>query len=393
MTHRESAADLLSHLLRDDASAWADAGQLAGEDLFDAALEHRVHLLLAWRLRQDSAAAVPCPVPTRQLFEEALRAEVAIEQLRRRELHGVLDALSVAGVEPLVFKGAALAFTHYPDPALRPCLDTDLLVRAAEVPDAARALERLGYRAALSITGELLNSPRPAEQVVRFKASSQIAYARSDGFGLHHECDLHWQPSIPHVFAPVLPRDALDRDAVAVPELGPHARTFGAVHALALACIHRVAHHHGTEHLLWLYDIHLIVERLSPADADAFAHLAAGSRISGVCLAGLAEAARRFDTRVPERCVARLRDDNARDPAAPSAAYLRPRLRKVDVLRADLAALDRWRDQVALVRDHLFPPRSYIERTYDVSTPALLPLLYARRLFSGAWKWFRPRQE
>jgi hypothetical protein len=388
-----SPADLLSDLLRDGASAWADTGQLAGGDLFNAALEHGVHLLLAWRLRQDAAALVVCPEPTQRLFEEALRAEAAIEQVRRRELHRVLDALSDAGVDPLVFKGAALAFTHYPDPVVRPRLDTDLLVRAAEVPDAARALERLGYRAALSITAELLNSPRPAEQVMRFKASSQIAYARSDGFGLHHECDLHWQPSIPHVFAPVLPREALDRDAVAVPELGPHARTFGAVHALTLACIHRIAHHHGTEHLLWLYDIHLLVERLSPADADAFVRIAAGTRISGVCLAGLAAAARRFDTRVPERCFARLVDDKARDPAAPSAAYLRPRLRKVDVLRADLAALGRWRDQAALVRDHVFPPRGYIERTYEVSTPALLPLLYARRLFSGARKWFRPRQQ
>jgi Uncharacterised nucleotidyltransferase len=386
-------ADLISRILRDGPSAWADIDRCAPEDLldlYDAAVGHRVHLLLAWQLHQQARADRVCPEPVRQRLEEALRREAVVEQVRRRELRRVLDGLDDSGVHPLLFKGAALAFTHYPDPVLRPSVDTDILVRAAEVPDAARALEQVGYRAPVSITAELLNSRHPAQRVLRFKASSQIAYALTDRFGLHHECDLHWHPSIPHAFAHVLTSDALDRLAIAVPALGPRARAFGAVHALTLACIHRVAHHHGTEHLLWSYDIHLLTERLTPGEADDFVRLASASRISGVCLMGLSAAVRRFDTRLPEGCLEALEDDHGRDPDAPSAPYLRPRLRQIDVLRSDFAALGTWRSQAALVWDHVFPPASYIEKTYGVSTRALISMMYARRLVSGAWKWLRP---
>jgi hypothetical protein len=386
-------ADVISRILRDGPSAWAEVRHFTPDDLlnlYDAAVAHRVHLLLAWQLHEQAPAHRSCPEPIRQRFKEALHAGAAVEQIRRRELRRVLDGLAEAGVQPLLFKGAALAFTHYPDPVLRPSVDADVLVRAAEVPDAARALEQLGYRPPVSITAELLNSRHPAQRVLRFKASSQIAYALTDRFGLHHECDLHWHASIPHAFAHVLTSDALDRDAVAVPQLGPGARAFGAVHALTLACIHRVAHHHGTEHLLWSYDIHLLAERLTPKDADEFVRLASAGRISGVCLMGLSAAARRFGTRLPEGRRAALEENHARDPDAPSAPYIRARLRQIDVLRSDFAALGNWRGKAALVWDHVFPPASYIEKMYGVSTRALISVMYVRRLVSGAWKWLRP---
>ncbi len=51
--------------------------------------------------------------------------------LRERELVAVLAALAEAGVETLLLKGTPLAYTHYPEPALRTRCDTDVLIAAA----------------------------------------------------------------------------------------------------------------------------------------------------------------------------------------------------------------------------------------------------------------------
>ena len=58
----------------------------------------------------------------------ALRDVAAVELLRKRELLEVLRALDDAGVAPLLLKGAALAYSIYPSPVLRPRADTDLLI-------------------------------------------------------------------------------------------------------------------------------------------------------------------------------------------------------------------------------------------------------------------------
>jgi hypothetical protein len=42
-----------------------------------------------------------------------------------------------------------------------------------------------------------------------------------------------------------------------------------------------------------------------------------------------------------------------------------------------------------LLREHLFPPVSYVRAKYDLSAGALLPAFYAYRIVAGASKWLR----
>jgi hypothetical protein len=49
--------------------------------------------------------------------------EAVRDTLRVRELVRVVSALEAHGCAPVVFKGAALALTHYPDSWLRPRLE------------------------------------------------------------------------------------------------------------------------------------------------------------------------------------------------------------------------------------------------------------------------------
>jgi hypothetical protein len=75
--------------------------------------------------------------------------------------------------------------------------------------------------------------------------------------------------------------------------------------------------------------------------------------------------------------------------AEPTAAFLGHRLRRIDILHADLAATTRWRSRVRLVGQHLFPSRTYMQRAYARCPHALLPLAYAHRIVRGAPAWFR----
>ena len=71
---------------------------------------------------------------------------VADAQLHTAELRTVLSCLDAAGVTPILFKGAALAYTAYPDPACRPMDDLDLWIDPEAMAAARAALCAIGYR-------------------------------------------------------------------------------------------------------------------------------------------------------------------------------------------------------------------------------------------------------
>lgn len=303
-------------------------------------------------------------------------ATVATELVLRRELQAVLADLDAAGVRTLVFKGAALAFTHYPTPAARPRIDADLLIAPQDRERATGVLERRGYLRPLRIPGELIRS--------------QILFEKTDAFAICHAVDLHWKICKPKLFADVLSFDELWASAVRVPDLGPSARVPGPVHALAVACVHRVAHHHGAarHRRIWLYDIHLLAGRLSADETRQFLALAAAREIARVCADGIALAQASFGTRLSAGLLERLHQISADQSGAPSARYLEPRLRRVDVLASDLATLGSWRQRAALLHEHLFPPASYMREKYGRSIRLPLAWLYLRRVVEGALGWF-----
>ena len=80
---------------------------------------------------------------------------------------------------------------------------------------------------------------------------------------------------------------------------------------------------------------------------------------------------------------------NASAKAERFEAYASGPMRKIDVLRSDLAALEGWRAKMKLLREHVLPPASYMRETHGVSSSALLPLFYLWRVVRGARAWFR----
>lgn len=96
--------------------------------------------------RQAPAAGSETGAPRPWAVLEQTYRLAQLQAMRQRfELLRLLDALQGAGVEAIVLKGLALREIIYPDPALRPSGDVDLLVRLAAVPIVEAALQGLGY--------------------------------------------------------------------------------------------------------------------------------------------------------------------------------------------------------------------------------------------------------
>lgn len=299
----------------------------------------------------------------------AVRAHAAVQLARRARVSRVLDLLAGDGVTAVVFKGAHLAYACYPDPSLRPHVDTDLLIDPANVDKARRVFERAGHRAIPHVSGRFV--------------MSQCHYV--DGqVGGAHTYDVHWQVANPAAFRDVLPFDTIRAGAVPLEAFGPHGLGPSLPHALLIACIHRAAHHDASERLIWMTDIRLLLRAATPAEVAEFCRLADALRLTAICHDACARTARLFgDLRIPG-----LLENAALDRREPTRAYLGAPspLRR---LWLDLVALGTWRRRAALLREHLVPPPDYIRAMPGSHGP--LPLAYAARMVRGVIEWARAR--
>ena len=361
----------LAAIIRGDDVA-PPAGPETGAEFLEAATHHGLRTLVAERLG-SSLAHWPAAVRSALTREPVLGA--ALEALQQRELRIVLERLASHGVSPLLLKGSALAYTLYDSPGLRPRFDTDLLVRREDMEVVAEVMTGRGYVRPNQVTGELV--------------MHQVDYARKDSHGVWHVYDFHWKLANRQAVAGMLSFEELTRDAEPIAVLGPHARGLSRVHALLLACVHRVAHHPSDERLIWIHDIHLLTEALSPAEVASFGALAADRSVRALCADGLAAATRWFGTRVPEGLLERLALHDPSGGTEASAALLEPPASRIHEIWSDLRALPGWSHRVRLVYEHAFPPPSYMAGVYTVSSRVWLPALYTHRIVRGAWRWLR----
>ena len=86
------------------------------------------------------------PGAVRERLSRNLADSVACQLVLSRELAGLLRRFEAARVPVIPLKGPALGETLYPDPALRPSSDLDLLIRRETLLPVDGLLQSLGYR-------------------------------------------------------------------------------------------------------------------------------------------------------------------------------------------------------------------------------------------------------
>lgn len=301
--------------------------------------------------------------PLEPLRTAAIHA-AALEPLRAADLREVLGALAARAIEALLLKGTALAYDVYTAPEHRPRGDVDLLVAREHFAAAVEALRALGFASRLT-SGD--------EHNVR-----QVTLTRHG-----HEYDLHWDVANSPLFASALRFEHLQANAIALPRLGPHARGLSRVDALLLACIHRVAHHHDLERLIWLVDIALLRERMSRDEHARFWRQAADARVVGVCARSIELASEWSGGLQPAAEEFLTAEELTRDES--SRAFLDPDLRYAGVMLANLRALP-WPARMQRLWQLAFPPRAFMRQTFGNGA---LPWLYLRRGARGVTRLFR----
>ena len=360
-------------------SNWAFAAALlAGRERFESPVLVQHEAFARWAesermavLVSEALRAHPWGTALHQSLAVGVARQAARAMLQERELHRVLDALAGVGVEPVLLKGAALAYSVYSEAAARPRCDTDLLIRETDARQVRATLEGVGYLPEIETSGRLV--------------TAQFHYTRTDSRGVRHACDVHLKITNAHAYADSLSYDDLRREAVAL-SVHPGALGPSVVHSLLIACIHRIAHHHGSDDLLWLYDVRLLARALDETGWERVLELAHAKALSAVVAHEVERAEDALGPCVPLAIGRRLHAAAATEPRPP---LLTGPQRLVDVLRSDLVALPSWSARVDLLREHLFPSVTYMRQTHPRWPTVLLPAAYALRIARGAPRWLR----
>lgn len=256
-----------------------DSGHL--ESLFDEAERHGLAGVLFDSLT-ERGASLPKDLERQIALREAARAcdhHAHLEVLRELDA-----ALKKAKLNAVVLKGALLGARLYPRPSARPTSDVDLLVREADLERAVAALTTTGYHA----------SDAPSE--ARFRREGHHLHlhrARSPALELHFHAY--------RGFGGVLRSEPLlDRSTPSghrEPEL-QRLRVLAPEDELVYLAIHAAGHRFMR--LGWLYDITLLLGRLTSQQLERASDRASEVRMSRPFALALAMTHDLFGVNVPD---------------------------------------------------------------------------------------------
>ena len=325
------------------------------EDVVASALRHGVLPLVYAELgvprRDDDGLDT-----LRTALASLARTEAAADVIRVAACRELLRSLHDAGLSVLVFKGGALAFSHYPRPDLRPRDDTDLLVEESQLAALDTTMRNMGYRKPLAFSGGSI--------------SHQCLYTGIDGRGIRHNFDVHWRISNRHRYARLFNLAELLERSRPIPGHPTLARCPCPVDALLIAALHR-ASHRGTDRLVWLYDIHRLLAAMNDDELDELEERAASKDLMNEYRAALAGAQHYFG-------------HGATSPPTVSRG-----VRTIDIWLADLKALPSWRARLTFLKEHALPPADYMRRNGGEDNRLALPIAYLTRGLRGSLKLFR----
>ncbi len=305
--------------------------------------------------------SILAPLQRYSLIQAAHKASLEIE------LQSILARLKDVSICPIIFKGAALSYTHYPEPHLRPHADVDFLIAKDEIEPAATILDVAGYRRSTLIRSELV--------------SNQLLFCATDRSRFSADLDFHWKISNRYLLSDSLRLDEIKSRAISIPAFGPWAKAPCPIHSLLLACLHRIGHHLESEQLIWLYDIHLIAAGLTEMEWKEFEDLATGKQVRAICRDGLQQASAAFGTPLSS-FFGREAGPRGRDhKPEPSERYINSKIGRVHIFLLDFRDLPAGK-KLRLLRELFFPSRDQLVKKYGISNRWLYPVLRLRRIGS-----------
>lgn len=359
-------------------SPWPADSIGAGEALVPARIKfHGIALLLA----QTSANLEGWPGSVRRQVREQAGIQSFWETSHRAAIGPLLEAFAAAGLNAVVTKGTALAYSVYSDPAVRRRGDTDILIGSLGRAGRARV------RQVLRDCGFWETGDTKALQET-WQCDTLAGFAPA--------VDIHWRINASAAASQMLERGLDFASTVALERLSPAARGIGPVDNLILTCINRAAHgtfgyHVGdtrmfeTDRLIWAIDLHLLTSGFTPAQWQTLIDRTAQTGTAAMVRSGLAFAHANLAVPVPDgvaKALAHADGDHG------LASYFGATTH-IQRLRLDLAACAALSDKARVLRYAAFPSADFLQGRFPDAVGWPSAALHLRRWVEGAGKLLR----
>lgn len=332
---------------------------------------HGIALLIA----QAPAALDTWPPALARAVREQAGIQSFWEDRHRASIAPLLEAFAAAGVDAIVTKGTALAYSVYRDPALRRRGDTDIFVPDANRKQVRLALRSCGFREA----GDT--------------KALQESWLFDTAIGFTPAVDIHWRINASAAVSRMIESGLRFDQTIALEHLSPRARGIGPVDNFLLTAINRAAHglfgyHVGadqvfeTGRLIWAVDAHLLTGAFGASDWQALAERAASTGTASMVGDSLAFAQRALGTAVP----AHIADTLGRASADSGVAAYFSSSSHLWRLRRDLAACPRLGEKARVFRYAAFPDDEFLQARFPDAAGWPRPALHLRRWAEGIGK-------
>ena len=248
--------DLLNYvlsLLKDDPIHAPRVSIAEWSELLHILKAHWVLPLLYWyagRLPEEFQPPKPILESMRTAFQWSRARCFHMEN----QLGEITAAFKDEGVRVLVLKGPAYGRTVYPDPALRPASDLDLLVRPEEMLRSRAILEGLGYKCEARLFD--------AEEIL-YKDEK---FVHRENPGKYRAIELHWKLHFLLGIGQEAETDELFARAARVESSPITFEALDAVDAVIHTAINNAFGHDNTMRLIWICDAALLARKLVVPD-------------------------------------------------------------------------------------------------------------------------------
>lgn len=299
----------------------------------DAAVAQRVSPLL-WRALGDIDVDLPDEPWVERLRADAARCLAQSRLLLPRLGELMLQPLADSGLEPLVMKGFALA-ERYPDPALRPMDDIDLVFPPTQAGAVIATLQRAGWQV----------RPVPASR----PHETDLLHPALPGLPI----DLHRELTTWRDRTTRLTGDALWRLRRRHELAGAPAYILPPEYELVSLAAHAAKPFHTFDRLIWSVDVCVVVETARASggfDWDIVREFAAENACRTAVAVALSHA-RRLGLDVPADMLEGGAGGTRRSALAPVLSSQWPLVPRKDKVRMPLmfALIDDWRSRVEVL--------------------------------------------
>jgi hypothetical protein len=295
----------------------------------------------------------------------------AVAMVRLEALQLVLCEAQAQGISVLLLKGAALGYQIYESPGLRPGVDIDVYIDKKQIDQVVGLFTALGYD--VDATHE--------ESQICFQF---CAVKMTDG-GQAIVFDVHYQINNQAQYAALFDFQSLLSNSLEIPSISGSARGLSMAHAYVLACVHLQGHFSQGEQIkaVWLYDIHLLLQKMTRADQKLVLQFIEISQLGAVCARWTEVSLHWFEADMPDM----VKDYFAGVAKQHKSSCLNG-VNPVRQLWDQFYYLSSTRARFDFLK-HLFFPASQRIRDKYPNSKLSIPILYGRRAISGLFKRLR----